>query len=99
MIAGKQDFFKRTSVFLVAVAILFCSGINTLQAQAPPPTPSGIDPGPRPGPQPGIGAGNPIPGLPGDQVTFWFAGLNLFCETFSVTGSINAEPLRRSSHL
>ncbi|HYX54086.1 MAG TPA: di-heme oxidoredictase family protein [Candidatus Limnocylindrales bacterium] len=75
---------------LVAVSLLL--GMSTLPAHAQN-NPLAIDPGPRPGPQPPSGAGNPIPGLPPDQVTFWFDALNLFGESVSVKGTLNGEPL------
>ena len=76
-----------------ASVLLLTVNKGTVSAQNVPNIPAAVDPGPRPGPQPGTGAGNPIPGLPANQVTFWFDGLGLFGETVSVKGTIAGEPL------
>ncbi len=87
----RQNFVLRIfACCLVISAVLLCINIKTARAQN---TPSAVDPGVRPGPQPLNGAGNPIAGLPNDQVTFWFDGLALFGETVSVKGTLNGEPL------
>jgi len=84
----------RLLVCCFAASVLFFTVNNgTVRAQNVPNIPAAVDPGPRPGPQPATGAGNPIPGLPANQVTFWFDGLGLFGETVSVKGTIAGEPL------
>jgi CxxC motif-containing protein (DUF1111 family) len=73
--------------FVIAVFAMFVP--TTVHAQIP----LAVDPGPRPGPQPPGGAGQPISGLPFDQLIFWIDGFKLFGETLSVKGGLSGEPL------
>jgi CxxC motif-containing protein (DUF1111 family) len=87
----RQSFALRIFACCLAIsAVLLCINIKTARAQS---TPAAVDPGVRPGPQPLNGAGNPIAGLPNNQVTFWFDGLAFFGETASVKGTLSGEPL------
>jgi len=86
--ASRNLFFRALACCFVAAALLLSTQMKVVRAQS-----TVSDPGVRPGPQPGNGAGNPIAGLPGDQVTFWFAAQSLFEQTVSVRGTLNGEPL------
>jgi len=87
---SRQRLFYWALALGLLAAVMSASTV-TVYAQSLPPT--AVDPGPRPGPQPGNGAGNPIAGLPADQVQFWIDGLILFGETVSVKGTVPNEPL------
>ncbi|HEX5435178.1 MAG TPA: di-heme oxidoredictase family protein, partial [Candidatus Angelobacter sp.] len=89
--AVKQSLIFRLSLYcLIPAALLLCMNVKGVNAQS---SSLAIDPGPRMGQQPPNGAGNPIQGLPIDQVIFWTDGLNLFRDTVSVQGMLNGEPL------
>src|SRR5437763_1615717 len=53
------------------------------------PLPPAHDPGPRAG---GVGAGQPLPGLSADELTFFSSGLARFNQADSVRGGLPGEP-------